>query len=101
MEVRYSETTRMKAQITKREAIRIAIATLRIEFDIPQHSWVSGIKEDDEHKLMKSVEHCGGSHSWNSKEIHRTARPEDNRVLEVISYLLLADQRYVDAGDFS
>jgi len=91
----------MKAQITKREAIRIAIQTLRDEFDIPEHSWVSDLKEDGERKLMRSVEYSGGSHSWDETEIHRTAKPGDGRVLEVISYLQEADRGYVERGEFS
>ena len=101
MEVRYSETTSRKAQITKREAIRIAIETLRSEFGISEHSWVTDRKQRHLYNLMKTVDYGGGNHSWNEDVIHREAKQGDSRILEGISYPQEADRRYVDAGDFS
>ncbi len=87
MEINFSETKYKTVNISRREAIRITIETLRIEFDIPERSWIEGGCEDETTVIMKNVERSGGSHSWDEKKVHRVAAPGDKRVLDVISYL--------------
>ena len=105
MEVSYSVTERKSALITPRESIRVAIETLRREFDLPERCRVVGGREFDDGSaesitVRRTVEHNGGSHSWDSDEHYREHREGDRRVLAVIDMLLEADNAHADAGDF-
>jgi len=81
MEIKYERVENVTAQISDKEARRIAIAVLRKVYDIPEGSFA------EKDQLWIEWEEGAGSHSWFDKRVHRALNKDDDALIAVIKHL--------------